>query len=400
MGRRDRSQRRVKAPSYPPVRIPYGRQSIDAADTAAVTAALRSGWLTTGPRVAAFEKAFARFTGAREAVAVANGTAALHAAMHAAGVGPGMEVIVPAMTFAASANCAVFQGAIPRFCDVDSRTLLADPVSVRRLVTRRTKAIVAVDYAGQPCDLDALLRLARRHGLVLVEDAAHSLGARDGRRRVGSIAPLTTFSLHPVKHLTTGEGGMVTTDDPATAARLRRFRNHGISADHHQRTASATWVYEVVDLGYNYRLTDFQCALGLSQLAKVPAWIARRRAIAARYDRAFSGLAGVRPLARRPGAFHSYHLYVVRIDANAVRGGRAAVFEGMRRRGIGVNVHYIPVHLHPFYRRRFGTRPGLCPAAERAYGEILSLPMFPTLGDRQVQSVIDALTDTVAPLLR
>jgi len=370
------------------VSIPYGRHTIDDGDIAAVVEVLQGNWLTTGPRVAAFESAFAEVVGARAAVAVSSGTAALHAAMDALGIGPGDEVIVPALTFAASANCVVYQGGVPVFADVLPDTLLLDPASVEARISPRTRAIIAVDYAGQPCDYDALQQLARHHNLALVADACHALGARYRGRPVGSLALLNTFSFHPVKHIATGEGGMITTDDAQLAQRMRLFRNHGITTDHRQREEAGSWFYEMVDLGFNYRLSDINCALGHSQLQKLPGWIERRRQIAHRYDAALAGLAGIRPVAVRPEVDHAYHLYVVRIDA-----ARARLFARLRGRGIGVNVHYIPVHLHPLYRQRFGTKPGLCPVAETAYEQILSLPLFPTLSDTQVDTVVGVIVD-------
>jgi len=373
-------------------KIPYGRQTVSEEDIQAVVDVLRGDWLTTGPTVERFERAFARYTRAAEAVAVSSGTAALHAAMFAIGIGPGDEVIVPAMTFAATANCVVFQGATPLFADVDPHTLLLGPAQAEARITPRTRAIAAVDYAGQPCDYAALRTLAIEHGLALVSDASHSLGACDGGSPVGSLADLSTFSLHAVKPITTGEGGMVTTNDPVLAERMRRFRNHGFTADHRQRARAGSWFYEMTELGYNYRLTDFQCALGLSQLPQLDARIARRREIAARYDRAFAQLPGVEPLGLRQGASHGRHLYVVRLDRDALGVDRDRVFQRMRRAGIGVGVHYIPVHLHPFYRRRFATAEGDCPVAEAAYDEILSLPIFPALTDRDVDWVIACLS--------
>jgi len=376
--------------------LPYGRHQIDDADVEAVARVLRSEWLTSGPVVGEFESAFARLVGAPEAVAVSNGTAALHAAMFAIGIGPGDEVIVPPMTFAASANAVVYQGGTPVFADVDADTLLIDPAQAASKITPRTKAIVAVDYAGQPCDYEALRRVvAGRSDIRIVADACHALGARERDRPVGTLADLSTFSLHPVKHVTTGEGGVVTTADPALAARMRMFRNHGITVDHRQRGAQASWIYEIVELGYNYRLTDVQCALGISQLAKLAASVARRRAIAGEYVRAFASIPEVRPLAVRAGAEHAYHLFVVRVDSARLSADRATLFAALRRENIGVNVHYIPVHYHPFYRRRFGFGPGLCPVAEAAYEQILTLPMFPAMTARDVRDVVDAVTKVV-----
>jgi perosamine synthetase len=377
--------------------LPYGRQSIEEDDIQAVIEALRSDWLTTGPAVGAFETAVAEFVGAAEGVAVSNGTAALHAAMYALGIGPGDEVIVPAMTFAATANAAVYQGGTPIFADVDRATLLIDPAGIEALITPRTKAIAVVDYAGQPCDYDTLHAIAERHGVSLIADACHALGASYKGRKVGVLADLSTFSFHPVKHITTGEGGMIVTNNPELATKMRHFRNHGITTDHRQRSEKGSWFYEMVDLGYNYRLTDIQCVLGRSQLRKLPAWIERRRTIAARYDRAFADMRAVTPLSAIPGALHAYHLYVVRMDTEMLGIDRASIFAALREQGIGVNVHYVPVHLHPFYRQRFGTGPGLCPVAEAAYEQILSLPIFPAMTDQDIDDVIGAVHTVAQP---
>ncbi|HVO47222.1 MAG TPA: UDP-4-amino-4,6-dideoxy-N-acetyl-beta-L-altrosamine transaminase [Steroidobacteraceae bacterium] len=378
--------------------IPYGRQLVDDEDIRAVADVLRSDWLTTGPQVRAFEDALAGFCGARHAVAVSSGTAALHSAMKVLGVGPGDEVIIPAMTFVATANAVLFEGGTPVFSDVDPATLLLDPKAVEGLVTPRTKAVVAVDYAGQPCDYQALSAICRRHGLALVADSCHALGAQSNNRMVGTLADLTAFSFHPVKHITTGEGGMVVTNRDDLVAPLRRFRNHGISTDHRERAEAGTWQYEMLELGYNYRMTDFQCALGISQLRKLPAWLERRRAIARRYATAFESVPEIRLLDTTPGTLHAFHLYVVRLRRERLRSGRAAVFSELRSRGIGVNVHYLPVHLHAYYRTRFGTGPGMFPQAEAAYEEILSLPMHAGLTDAEVDNVIAAVRAVVGEL--
>ncbi|MBU1042425.1 MAG: UDP-4-amino-4,6-dideoxy-N-acetyl-beta-L-altrosamine transaminase [Proteobacteria bacterium] len=361
--------------------IPYGRQSIDEDDIRAVCEALRSDWLTTGPRVEQFERAVAEFCGTAFGVAVASGTAALHCAMHALGIGPGDEVIVPTMTFAATANCVRYAGATPVFADVDPDTLLLPAAEVGRLATPRTRAVIAVDYAGQPCDYDSLRKICAAHNLVLVADACHALGAATGQGAVGSLADLTVFSFHPVKHITTGEGGMVMGHDKALEAKLRRFRNHGIDTEFRQRQEQGTWRYDMVELGMNYRITDIQCALGISQLTKLPGFLARRNEIAARYDQAFAGTS-VRPLVAMPGALHAYHLYVVRVTR------RDAIFTALRAAGIGVNVHYSPVHLHPYYRQSLGTGPGLCPVAEATSETILSLPLHPGMSDADVETVV------------
>jgi len=375
--------------------LPYGRQSVDEADVEAVASVLQSDWLTTGPKVGEFERSFAAFVAAREAVAVSSGTAALHAATYALGIGPGDEVIVPPMTFAATANCVVFQGGTPVFADVEPDTLLLDAREVEAKITPRTKAIIAVDYAGQPCDYDTLRAVADRNSLSLVADACHALGASYKGRPVGSLSDLNTFSFHPVKPITSGEGGMVTTDDPGFARRMRIFRNHGVTSDHHQRAQRGSWFYEMVDLGYNYRLTDFQSALGINQLHKLPDWVMRRQAVARRYDAAFAEVSAVEPLAVRADVSHAYHLYVIRLDLTQLRATRAEIFSALRAEGIGVNVHYIPVHLHPYYRERFRHRAGECPVAEDAYGRLISLPMFHGMTDADVADVIRAVRKVV-----
>lgn len=368
--------------------LPYGRHCIDEDDIQAVVRILRSDWLTTGPAVDEFERAVAGYTGARHAVAVSSGTAALHAAMFALAIGPGDEVIVPPLTFAATANCVVYQGATPVFADVARDTLLLDPARVTEKITPRTKAIIAVDYAGQPCDYDALRNLAEAHGLALVADACHSLGATYKGRKSGTLADLSAFSFHPVKPITTCEGGMVTTGDPGLARRMRLFRNHGITTDHRERGQAGTWFYEMTELGYNYRLSDAQCALGTSQLVKLPAWLRRRQEIAQQYDRAFAANSTVRPLSTGIDVSHAYHLYVVTVAFD-----RDMLLSKLRKREIGANVHYIPVHLHPFYRLRYQTKPGLCPVAEQAYHHIASLPIFPAMTDSDVRRVISAVEE-------
>lgn len=372
-------------------RLPYGSQWLDEEDIAAVVNVLRSEWLTTGPKVAEFEQLFADLVGAKEAVAISNGTAALHAATYAIGIRPGDEVIVPAITFAASANCVVFEGGFPVFSDVNPETLLMDPAQVEAKITARTKAIIAVDYAGQPCDYDALRAIAERHKLVLLDDACHAIGGSYKGRPVGSLADLNTFSLHPVKHITTGEGGVITTNDSQLAQRMRVFRNHGITTDHRQREQKGSWFYEMVDLGYNYRLTDFQCALGMSQLRKLPGWVARRQEIAQHYDAAFAEIPTVKPLTVREDVSHAYHLYVIQLNLTQLTATRAEVFAALRAEGIGVNVHYIPVHLHPYYQKEFGTKRGDCPVAEAAYEQIISLPLFPRMTDADIEDVIKAV---------
>lgn len=378
----------------PPVRktlLPYSRQCIDREDTRAVETVLHSDWLTTGPMVQEFEQAFAAFVGSKEAVAVSSGTAALHAALCALDIGPGDEVVVPTMTFAATANAVVFQGGTPIFADSAADTLLISPQDLERKITPKTKAIVVVDYAGQPCDYEVLRNIAGKNDLPLVADACHALGGSFHGTPVGSLATLSTFSFHAVKPLTTGEGGMITTDSPVLAATMRRFRNHGLTSDHRERQERGSWFYEMTELGYNERLTDFQCALGLSQLRKVPQWTLRRQEIARQYDDAFRDADPLTPLSTRSDVSHAYHLYVVRLNTETLTVDRSTIFRALRAENIGVNVHYIPVHLHPFYRQRFGARPGICPAAEEAYEHILTLPLFAGMTDADALDVIEAM---------
>jgi perosamine synthetase len=370
--------------------LPYGHQTIDETDVAAVVSALRSDWLTTGPAVEKFEQDFARSVGARYAVALANGTAALHAAAFAAGVGPDTSVITTPMTFAASANCARYLGARVGFADVQPDSLNIDPARVAEQITSDTRAIVAVDYTGQPADLEELRAQADGAGALLIEDAAHALGGTYQGRPVGSIAHLTTFSLHPVKQITTGEGGVVTTDDERLALRVRRFRNHGITTDARQREAAGQWHYEMVELGFNYRLTDLQCALGSAQLPRLPGWIARRREIAGRYAAAFASEPAIELPTVRPGRESAWHLYVIRLRLERLKVDRMQVFRALRAENIGVNVHYIPVPWHPYYQQ-LGFVRGSWPVAEAAYERILSLPMWAGMTDADIEDAIAAV---------
>jgi perosamine synthetase len=376
--------------------LPYGRQSISEEDIQAVVDVLRSDWLTTGPKVAEFEEALAARVGAKHAVAFSSGTAALHGAAFAAGLKPGDEAITSPLTFAATANCVLYQGARPVFADVSPDTLSLDPDRCAEQITPSTRAIFPVDYAGHPADLDPILTLAERHGLTVIEDACHALGAEYHGRPAGSIAHMSVFSFHPVKHLATGEGGMVTTNRADLAETLRRFRNHGLSSDACQRHSSGQWHYEMVLLGFNYRLTDVACALGLSQLKRLEANLARRREIAARYTAAFRNLPGVVTPSMRSNVNPAWHLYPIRVNPAHFNSDRAHVFRALRAENIGVNVHYIPVHLHPYYRDRFGYRGGEYPVAEAAYEQLISLPMFHGMTDRDVEDVIAAVSKVSA----
>ncbi len=390
--------------------LPYGRHTIEPVDVAAVTETLRSDRLTQGPQIAAFEAELAAFLGARHVVAVSSGTAALHLACLAAQVGPGDLVLTSPITFVASANCAVYCGAEVGLVDVEPTTVTMDPAALDRAASQagagRVRAVIPVDLAGHPARLEAIAAWARDHGAMVIEDACHALGGewRDARgawHRVGdgSAAEMSVFSFHPVKHITTGEGGAIVTNQDDLAERLRLLRTHGITHDPARMTrADGPWYYEMQALGFNYRITDIQCALGRSQLKRLEPWVARRRAIARRYDAAFAELDAIRPLGEQPWARSAYHLYVVRVDERQVRGGRAALFQVLHARGLGVQVHYIPVHYHPFYGSRPGFQRGAFPQAEAYYAQALSLPLFPGLSDDDVETVIGTVCDAATEL--
>jgi perosamine synthetase len=379
--------------------LPYGRQAIDEDDVQAVLAALRSGWLTTGPQGPAFERAVATAVGAAHAVAVSSGTAALHAAMAAVGVGPGDEVVVPALTFAASANAVLYQGGTPVFADVREDTLTADPEDVTAKLTERTRAVMVVDYAGQPAELDVIAGIARDRELRLVEDAAHALGAEYRGRRVGALADLTTFSFHPVKHATTGEGGLVTTESAELDARLRRFRNHGLETGFTQRHERGDEYSPMVDLGFNYRLTDLQCALGLSQLGRLEQSLKRRAEIAQRYRAELAGQPGLALPAVLPHVRHAWHIFPVLLEPERLGADRRAILAALRAENIGATVHYVPVYWHPYYQAR-GYPHGLCPRAERAFERLLTLPLFPAMTDDDVNDVLVAVQKVLGHYLR
>ncbi len=375
--------------------LPYARQSVDESDIAAVGEVLRSPFLTTGPKIQEFEQKFADYVEAKYAVAVASGTAALHAAVFAAGINPRDEVITTPMTFAASANCVLYQGGRVVFADIDPQTYNIDPEDIARKITERTKAIIPVDYTGQPARLDVIKKIAAEFNLPVIEDAAHALGAAYQGQKVGSISDLTTFSFHPVKHITTGEGGMVTTNDPGLYERLLLFRNHGITRDKRLLMEDhGLWYYEQQALGYNYRITDFQAALGISQLAKSEMFLAVRRRYAGIYNEAFKDLPGVIVPWQAEDARSSWHLYVLQLELEKLKAGRKEIFEAMLAENIGVNVHYIPVYLHPYYQSH-GYRPGLCPEAEKLYERMLTLPLFPGMTEGDVRDVIEAVSKVV-----
>lgn len=367
--------------------IPYGKQTIEQDDIQAVVDVLKSDFLTTGPKIAEFEQTVADYVGAKYAVAISNGTSALHAACFAAGIEPGDEVITTPLTFAASANCVLYCGGTPVFADVDPKTYNIDPEDIQRKITDRTKAIIAVHLAGQPCDMDAIHSIAREHGLIVIEDGAHALGSVYKGKKVGSMSDMTTFSFHPVKPITTGEGGMIVTDNEDFYKKMILFRSHGITRDDSMMTRNdGPWFYQQFDLGYNYRITDIQCALGCSQMKKLDRFLALRKEIVAHYNEAFADCDNIITPYQLSDTESGWHLYIVQVK----NCDRRQVFEKMREKGIGVNVHYIPVYMHPYYQEH-GYENVHCANAEEIYSHIISLPLYPGLTSEQQDYVIDTL---------
>lgn len=367
--------------------IPYGKQTIDQDDIQAVVDVLKSDFLTTGSKIAEFEQTVADYVGAKYAVAISNGTSALHAACFAAGIGPGDEVITTPLTFAASANCVLYCGGTPVFADVDPKTYNIDPEDIRRKITDRTKAIIAVHLAGQPCDMDAIHSIAHEYGLIVIEDGAHALGSVYKGKKVGSLSDMTTFSFHPVKPITTGEGGMIVTDNEDFYKKMILFRSHGITRDDSMMTRNdGPWFYQQFDLGYNYRITDIQCALGCSQMKKLDRFLALRKEIVAHYNEAFADCDNIITPYQLSDTESGWHLYIVQVK----NCDRRQVFEKMREKGIGVNVHYIPVYMHPYYQEH-GYENVHCANAEEIYSHIISLPLYPRLTSEQQDYVIDTL---------
>lgn len=377
--------------------IPYGRQSIDEEDIQAVVDVLRSDYLTTGPKVTEFEQAVAAYVGAKYAVAMSNGTAALHMACLAAGIGTGDEVITTPITFAASANCALYCGAKPVFADIKPDTYNIDPEDIERKITDKTKAIIAVHYTGQPCEMDAIHEIAKKHNLIVIEDGAQVISGEYKGRKVGALSDMTTFSFHPVKPITTGEGGMVTTNDEKLYERLKLFHTHGITREEALlENNEGPWYYEQLELGFNYRITDIQCALGLSQLKKLDAYVSHRRALAKRYDEAFAkAITDCQLLDEKgepllitpyqhPDCLSSYHLYMIQVPADR----RQEIFVALRQAGIGVNVHYIPVYKLPYYQRH-GYEKVCCPNAEAFYNRAITLPLYADMTFEQVDYVVE-----------
>jgi UDP-4-amino-4,6-dideoxy-N-acetyl-beta-L-altrosamine transaminase len=390
--------------------LPYGQQWISDEDVNEVLKTLKSDFITQGPKVSEFENKVANYVGAKYAVAVSSGTAALHAACFAAGISGGDEVITSPLTFVASSNSVLYVGGKPVFADIELDTYTIDTTEIKKNITSKTKAIIPVDFAGHPCELDKIMRIAKKNNLCVIEDAAHALGARYNGKIIGSIADMTILSFHPVKHITTGEGGMVMTNNEKFYQKLLLFRTHGITKDSNKfvnkdlafapnpktkKVEVNPWYYEMQELGYNYRMTDFQCALGIAQLEKLDRFIERRRWIVSRYNAAFKKLKNVIVPIEKDGVKSSYHLYVVRIYFKNIGKSRAQVMNELKESGVGSQVHYIPVHLQPYYRSRFGYVDSDFPNTMIFYQQALSLPLYPKMTDNDVENVINAVTNLV-----
>lgn len=376
--------------------LPFHRADIGDEEIDAVVAVLRSGWLTSGPRVKEFEAAFARYVGVEHAVAVNSATAAMHLGLDALGVGPGDEVIVPTMTFAATAEVVRYLGAQPVLVDCDPDALTVRVDDIEPAVTARTKAVMPVHYAGHPCDMDPILELSRARGFKTIEDAAHALPASYKGRRVGTLGDITAFSFYATKTLTTGEGGMLATGDAAFADRARLMSLHGISHTAWNRyAADGTWRYDIVEAGYKYNLTDIAAALGIVQLRRVEEMRDNRQRVASAYDRAFANMAEVRGAACNPQIEHAWHLYPIRLRLDMLRIGRDAFIEALKDRGVGTSVHFIPLHLHPYYRAHYRYQPEDFPNALAAFKELISLPIYPSMTGEEIEQVISAVVAVV-----
>lgn len=375
--------------------IPYGKQYIDEEDIQAVNEVLRSPYLTTGPRVEEFENKLCELAGAKYALAISNGTAALHAACYAAGITTGDEVITTPITFAASANCVLYFGGKPVFADINPDTWNIDPKEIERKITNKTKAVIAVDFTGQAVQLDEIKAICKKHNLILIEDAAHSIGTKYNGKPVGSIADLTTFSFHPVKTITSGEGGAILTDNEEFYKKMKLFRSHGITRDTDLMTQNPFNGYnEQIEIGYNYRMTDFQAALGSSQLKKLPLFSQRRKEIVSQYNAAFSQVPQLIVQKEIPESDTTRHLYIIRIKSDTLKVGRDEIYKALNAENIGLQVHYIPVYSHPYYQT-LGYEKGLCPVAEKLYEEIITIPLYYSLTEDDVKSVISAVTKVI-----
>ena len=371
--------------------LAYGKQKIDEDDINSVVKVLKGDYLTTGPIVSEFENSVAKYVGTKYAVAVSNGTAALHMACYAAGISEGDEVLVPAITFAASSNCVLYCGGKPVFIDIDPKSYNIDINKIKEKITSKTKAIIPVDFAGQSVDMDSILKIAEEYNLIVIEDAAHALGSEYKNEKVGSKAHMTEFSFHPVKPITTGEGGVVVTNSKELYEKMILFRSHGITRNSELMTENqGPWYYEQIDLGYNYRLTDIQSALGLSQIKKLDDFILKRREIVNKYNEAFKELEEIVTPFENEYSKSGHHIYVLLLNLDKLKCGRKEIFEALQAENIGVNVHYLPVYLHPYYKK-LGYKKGECPVAEDIYNRMITIPLFPSMTNKDVKDVIKAV---------
>ncbi|UQZ36961.1 UDP-4-amino-4,6-dideoxy-N-acetyl-beta-L-altrosamine transaminase [Paenibacillus sp. PK3_47] len=376
--------------------LPYGKQVIDEEDIQSVIKVLQSDHLTSGPAIAQFEADIASFTGAKYAVAFTSGTAALHGACYAAGIGEGDEVITTPMTFAASANCVLYLGGTPVFADIDPFTYNLDPARIKERITAHTKAIIPVHFTGQPAELDEILTIAKEHNLVVIEDAAHALGAKYKNKSIGSIGDMTMFSFHPVKHITTGEGGVITTDNPMYYEKLLQFRTHGITRDQKLLQKNhGPWYYEMQFLGFNYRITDIQASLGISQLKKIGSFIEKRRQISEFYTKELASIEEIVLPHQLSYVDSSWHLYILRLQLSRLTAGRKEIFQALQKENIGVNVHYIPVYHHPYYES-LGFQKAICPVAESCYEQFITLPLYAGMDHRDMADVVDAVKKVIS----
>lgn len=376
--------------------LPYGQQWIDEDDIRAVAEVLKTDWITQGPKVAEFEKRVAKYSNTKHAVAFSSGTAALHAASYASGINKGDEVITTPITFVADGNCVLFTGGTVKFADIKKDTYNIDSNKIEERITSKTKALMPVDYTGQPCDIDEINEIAEKNDLTIIEDASHAIGAEYKNEKVGGLTDLTVFSFHPVKTITTGEGGMVLTNNKEYYEKLQMFRTHGITKDTNKlQKNEGAWYYEMQTLGYNYRITDFQCALGVSQLRKIDKFIRMRREIASKYNEAFEDMNEIIIPYEKKDVKSTYHLYIIQLNLEKLKAGRKTIFDAFRAENIGVHIHYIPVHLQPYYKEKFGYKEGDFPIAEEYYQRAITLPLFPKMNEKDVNDVINAVKKVI-----
>jgi len=372
--------------------LPYGHQWIDNKDISEVTKVLKSDFITQGPKIKEFEEVVAKYCNIKYAVAFSSGTAALHSAAFTAGIKQNDEAITSPMTFVASSNCVLYLNGTVKFADIKKDTYNINPNEIKKRITKKTKVLIPVDYAGQPCDLDEVNEIANENNLIVIEDASHAIGAEYKGKKIGGLTDLTIFSFHPVKHITTGEGGMVLTNNEEFYEQLLMFRTHGITKNPKKMNKNeGRWYYEMQTLGYNYRLTELQCALGLSQFKKIDKFIKRRREIVKKYNKAFKDINEIIIPYEKPDVKSSYHLYVIQLRLEKLKAGRKQIFDALRAENIGVHVHYIPVHLQPYYMKHFGFKKGEFPVAENYYERCLTLPLYPQMSDEDIDDVIHAV---------